>query len=242
MSTVPSNTPAQTVEQVVVKAGSTLWEFVGKSSVSLLLVGAIALGVYFVHNKVAEYDAAMAKANADNNVFKTQLKQYQDEQDKDKALISAAQTKTVIIEKQVAANDTKTAATVAAVTKPDETVQQVQAQATQYLPETPTITPDLKLAFTPPTVQLFVANKVELDNTKQDLSDAQQEVKAEQDEVRLYGAEVADANKSLGDAQTTIDAYKKAAKKSIWKKLEGAAIDVGIGVGAYELGKAAAGK
>jgi hypothetical protein len=242
LATPTSTTPIQTAETAVVQTASKLWEYIGKSSTTLIVAGLLALGVYEVHSKVDEYNAAIAKANADNDVFKTQLKQYQDEQQKDKALITAAQTKTVIIEKQIATNDTKTAQVVAEVTKPNETVQQVADEATKYLPETPTITPDSKLAFTPPTVQQFVANKVKLDGALKDMELDTNLLDTDNKVIDMQRAQIGDANKTIDDSKTTISAYEKAAKKSVWKRIEGFAIDGAIAVGAYEVGKVAAGK
>jgi hypothetical protein len=238
MATTPT-----TVEQQVEKTASAVWAAIGKGGTALIIAFAVTFGIWFLVHKIGEYDAALAKANADNSTFKTQLQQYQDEQQKDKALIAAAQTKTVVIEKQISTTDAKTAQTVQEVTKPDQTVQQVQKDVKTYLSYNPAIAytngdSNLPvLSFSVPETQQIIANKVELDGAKKDLTAKNQEIGADQTAINLQESELDAANKSLGDAKTTIDAYKKAAKKSIWKRIGGWAVDAGIAVGAYEVGK-----
>jgi hypothetical protein len=196
-----------------------------------------------VYRGVVSYEVALGKANDANKVLVADLKDTAEKWSQGQKDIAASQAKTVVIEKTIQANDASTATKVAQVTRPDETTQQVQTDAGSYLGEVPAITPDFKLAFKVPTVQGFIANKIELDGIRTDLGLKTNELAEVTKQRDINATNLKTTQDTLKQSVTTVDDYKKAAVKSKWKKVGGVLLTTGIVSGAailsYEVGKQA---
>jgi hypothetical protein len=222
--------------QSATTAGTKLWSYLQTSSLVVIALVVLLAGGFFLHAKLQSYDAALLTAKTYDEAYKKTVQAYEDQLKSDQAKIASIKTQTTVIEKTIAANDQSTKERIIYVTKSDDTIQQVQSLATQYLPETPTVTPDAKLAFKPATVQTFIATKIQLDSTTKDLDSKGKELDLANQRSTTDERDLAAANATNDAAKKDIEGYKVAAKGTKWSKIKGVLVTGAIAAGAYELG------
>lgn len=183
----------------------------------VLMVLASSLGIMYFENQ--QWRKELDKADAINTQYHMDLKDaearlaqsmVQRQQD------TAAQQ---VIVKVVHDRDTSANNSIAAVTSPDKTAQQVAQDAGKNLGETPSVTPDNRLAFTAPKVQDFEATLFDRDRFQADFFDVQNQLHLEEDKTAKLNADVGNLQQMLNECGDDVAAYKKVAKKTRWHRV-----------------------
>jgi len=204
----------------------------------LLVVLALAgLGAYL---GASWSDKLFARAEKQEQVFKDTLKLYQDELSIHRAERERMSQQQGAIGTRIIYRDREAEQTKAEVVAP-KPIQDVAKDAEKHLNELPEITPTLRLAFYPPTVQGFIVNKIERDQFAANNTDLKEVLRLEQEKTISLNKDLGAANKTLGEAGKTITDYKRAAKASKFKRILRGALTAGALAGAgyagYKLGR-----
>lgn len=207
-------------------------------SLVLLILSVLTLGGFFIHMEMKSYDKALGTANAANQQLVQTMKDMQaqwvahenerDQNDKQVQVID----RTITVHDQVAQQQ------VEKVTNPDNPLQIVQFDADNVLKVQAYTEPDERLGFDKPSVQGFIATKIDHDRLQQDLTDKDKQLTLEINTADSLKADLGQAKDALNQCQQVVTDYKKAAKKSKWKVfLDGAEKAVlfagGVALGAH---------
>lgn len=161
---------------------------------------------YVVHSANVRDAAADVKTQA----FMMQLQQQQKDFIVANQKIASDTTQQQAIVKVVQVRDQAAQTITQTVTKPDNTVQQVATDSATYLKVTPTIEPDNTLAYQKSDVQGFIANKVDLDTTKQDLTDSQTQLSLEEDKFNTVSIQLTTSEATTTACNVALTAEQKA--------------------------------
>ena len=190
-------------------------------------------------------DKQLARAEAQQQRFEQQEKDYRTQLAANSAQRTADAQQQAVIVKVVDTRDKSTDAKIQYVLQPKTPQQALTDLNDAYagsidLSNTP-VTPDnLLLSFSVPTVQKFSATKLDRDRLSADLSNYKGLLKIEQDKTTSLTADLGTVNGTLATCKTTVQTYEKAAKVGRFKKFlhaaGGTAVTIGAAVIGFELG------
>lgn len=194
--------------------------------VSLVLAGSMYFGVKSYETALtkadAQYAALQKKDEADTAVLKEHTETRQ------------AQTRQIAIADKVTADrNAKAEVLKAKIVVANATDAEVQANSEKILGD-PGVLYQGEFVFKKATVQQFMATKVDADTLKQDNVDLVQKVVVLTDMVKTTQTDLATCVTDKAETKDALLTYRKAAKKSKWKK----ALDVTEKVGLFAAGVA----
>lgn len=209
------------------------------SHIGLYVILALVLsgGGFFLSRMVSSYDKAVAAADAKNTIL------VQAMQDMNKSFIAhdserAANEKQVqVIDHVITVRDKSAATKVAEVTATDRTVAQTIEDSSQILKVTPVQEADNLLGVSQPAMQGFVGTKLDDDEAHSDLADTRTQLSIEEGNNASLKVDLSTSKDTLKKCTDTVDGYKKAAKKSKWRKGLDVIEKVALFAGGVYLGK-----
>jgi hypothetical protein len=189
--------------------------FVG---IIVLVLGLASVGGYL---GLQAFNRAEAKADAQSQLYQSELKTFQDHLQADTAQRTADAQQIASLQAQIAKRDAKPLPPAVQVgLKPDATVQNViTALQTVYGPSmTPTPTQDGNVALSVPNAQETIQAKVDGDKAKADLTDAKGIISLQSGSIETLNKDLGTCNSLQIEANKTIADYKKAAGRTRFQK------------------------
>lgn len=231
--------PADLHQQLVTEYAALAHKHVTVSftliAVLVLVLGLFSFGGFL---GLRSYEAQLAKAEAREAQYNADRKTWQDtlaQHDAARAADAQQEAQTIA---QIAARAKQAPPPVIQVAlSPNATAAQEAAGLAQAFGGQiePTVTPDSRLSISQPDAKLIISNKLAGDKAQADLVDETKLYNLEVDQNITFKSDLDDAKAQNVEAQKVIQAYKKAAVKSKWRKI----LDGMEKVGLVALGAAA---
>jgi hypothetical protein len=234
--------PADLHQQLVAEYAALAHKHV---TVSFTLIGVLVLvlglGAFGAFLGLRSYEAQLSKAEARELQYNADRKSWQDTLAQHDAQRAADAQQEAQVIAQIAARAKQAPPPVIQValsptaTAAEEATGLAQAYASQI---EPVVTPDSRLSISQPEAKLIISNKLTGDKALADLVDETKLYNLEVDQNTTLKADLADAKAENVEAQKVIQAYKKAAVKSKWRKILDGMKTVGMVAAAAAIGHA----
>lgn len=205
--------------------------------IAALIALAITVGGGYGYLK---YRLELANAEFAEKSYNADRKSWEEDRSKHEEERSQWSTQQAELTKEIDSRKQEYAKSIAAATKP-KSVEEVKKDAETVLKTTPDITPDDKLAFDAPSVQLFVAEKLSHEQCEADKTDLKKLFDAEAQKTTSLTTDLVGAKKQIAESEDVAAKYKSVAKKSGFRKFIGGVAKYGLPViaayGGYRLGQ-----
>lgn len=243
MSTTPINPDQNQLLSEIHQSFSSLSHRTLTLSYGLVatLVLVLALAGFGGYIQYKMFQGAMAKAEAQEQLYKTQLEAFKQDLAQHDAQRQVDAQRISDLQAQInrRANTPPPPVISEGLKAAASTENVIKALIAAYGPEmTPSTVNDNMIALSVPNAQETISAKVNLDRDEADIQDYKGIIGAQSASISSLNNDLHQCNDLLGTANKTIADYKKAANKTKWQKFLQGAEKVLIGVGGFALGHA----
>ena len=236
MATTPTVNPTTLQSEVSALAHKFLYAHLG---VIELLLGMMCAGGYFA---LRSYNAQLARAEAQEKIYVQDRNAWQAQMATDATERAAQATQIATLQAQIAHRDAQPLPkAVQAGLQPDATSATVANAVTLAYNDEPAFgqalpTPSGQVSLSVPQAQATILSKTSGDQAKADLKDEEAVVALQNSSITTLQTDLNGCKSTVSEANKTIDGYKKAAKRSRFRKFLAGAEKVALVAIGFEVG------